>query len=555
MRKQVQGNGLVVHAVAGTYVVVLGWDIQTDSAKAGLLGIALQRADHTENETHFMRGMKSFPNTSPQLPLGGTASSHEQPFQSFQWADYAAKPDHSYTYTIIPMYGSPGNLTDGPSIAVDVKTESELDATHSVFFNRGAVASQEYARRFQNKRPSAVGQAAYDWLSRGLIESIIGFLGKATGGGFGLRIAIYEFQWAAILDAVHAAADRGVDVKVLFDAIDNAQQDPVHPNEEAIATARIDALCQGITVGKIMHNKFIVLLQDGKPKEVLSGSTNYTENGLFGHLNCAHIVNDADVANTYLDYWLQLEKNQPLAELRVWDDDNTLAPPNPPKEGTQVVFSPQAGKSTLARYGEIADSAKRALFMTFAFGMNNAFVPVYQQEDNVLRFALMDKEGSGKTIAEQKATIEQIRQLRNAVISIGQNITLNEFDRWLKETSGVQAKENVRWVHTKFMLVDPLSDDPIVITGSANFSDASVNTNQENMLVIRGDTRVADIYLGEFMRQFSSYAFRDAAFAATHGGDAENFKPQDLLTDNSWIKRYEGDGTSGALRRLYFSGQ
>jgi phosphatidylserine/phosphatidylglycerophosphate/cardiolipin synthase-like enzyme len=45
------------------------------------------------------------------------------------------------------------------------------------------------------------------------------------------------------------------------------------------------------------------------------------------------------------------------------------------------------------------------------------------------------------------------------------------------------------------MLVDPLCDDPLIITGSANFSDASTTKNDENMLVIRGDTRVADIYL------------------------------------------------------------
>ena len=70
-----------------------------------------------------MRGMKTFPDTSPKLPAGGTASSHDQPFQSFQWADYAAKPEHSYTYIIIPMYGSPAALTDGPSLAVDVTTE------------------------------------------------------------------------------------------------------------------------------------------------------------------------------------------------------------------------------------------------------------------------------------------------------------------------------------------------------------------------------------------------------------------------------------------------
>ena len=554
MRKQVRKNGLVFQAVAGTYVVTMGWDIEKAGLKDGLLGFAIQRADHTEKETAFMRGMKSFPDTKPQLPVGGTASSHDQPFQSFQWADYAAKPDHSYTYTLIPMYGRPGALTDGAPISVDVKTESEWDGTHSIFFNRGAIASQEYARKFQNQRPSVVGQAAYDWLSRGLIESIITFIKKATGHGFGLRVAIYEFQWPAILEAIGQVAAKGADVKVLFDAIENAQEDPVHPNEEAIDAAHIGALCHGITEGKIMHNKFIVLLKDGDPIEVLTGSTNYTENGLFGHLNCAHVVNDKKVAAKYLGYWTELQKNLELADLRKFNNENTPTPPNPPPAGTIEVYSPQTGTATLTRYGEIADTAKRALFMTFAFGMNKTFVPIYKQKDKVLRFALMDKEGSGKGAAAAKQTIAEIRALKNAVIAVGQNITLNEFDRWLKETSGVQAKENVRWVHTKFMLVDPLSDDPIVITGSANFSDASVNTNHENMLVIRGDTRVADIYLGEFMRQFSSYAFRDAA-AAAKGQDAASFRPQNLFTDNSWIERYEGEGTAGALRRIYFSGQ
>jgi len=60
--------------------------------------------------------------------------------------------------------------------------------------------------------------------------------------------------------------------------------------------------------------------------------------------------------------------------------------------------------------------------MTFAFGMNKTFVPIYLQEDDVLRFALMDKEGTGKGIEEAKATIEQIRSLRNAVVAVGQNI-------------------------------------------------------------------------------------------------------------------------------------
>ena len=60
------------------------------------------------------------------------------------------------------------------------------------------------------------------------------------------------------------------------------------------------------------------------------------------------------------------------------------------------------------------------------------------------------------------------------------------------------------------MLADPLSDNPVVVTGSANFSEASTETNDENMLVIEDNKRVADIYLGEYMRLYSHYAFREA---------------------------------------------
>jgi phosphatidylserine/phosphatidylglycerophosphate/cardiolipin synthase-like enzyme len=53
-----------------------------------------------------------------------------------------------------------------------------------------------------------------------------------------------------------------------------------------------------------------------------------------------------------------------------------------------------------------------------------------------------------------------------------------------------------------------LGNDPLVVSGSANFSRPSQRQNDENMLVIRGDTRVADIYLGEYMRVFDHHYAR-----------------------------------------------
>jgi len=101
------------------------------------------------------------------------------------------------------------------------------------------------------------------------------------------------------------------------------------------------------------------------------------------------------------------------------------------------------------------------------------------------------------------------------------------------------------------MLIDPLGDDPIVVTGSANFSDASTLQNDENMLVIRGNKRVADIYVGEYMRLWNHYAFREWAGKQEKLEEAE-FKHLD--TKNKWWKEYFGD-TDRSRQRQYFSGE
>ncbi|HKC39750.1 MAG TPA: hypothetical protein VKC15_09445, partial [Gemmatimonadales bacterium] len=167
MRVRTVAGGVTVNAVAGSYVVVLGLNV-SDANRAGLRGFAIQRDDRTEGETFWMKGMKTFQSVEPHPAGGEQFSSLVHPFQSFQWADYSAKPGYTYAYTVVAMTGKPGALQQGPSVSVTVTTESISD-DHTIHFNRGAAASQEYARRFQNRPPSEVGPGAYDWLSRGLV--------------------------------------------------------------------------------------------------------------------------------------------------------------------------------------------------------------------------------------------------------------------------------------------------------------------------------------------------------------------------------------------------
>jgi hypothetical protein len=170
MRVRRSKDGVVVNAIAGTNVVFLGMDLSA-ARRRGCLGFAIQREDHAEEERYWLKGSKTFPQVEPDLGPGGEISTHEHPVQRFEWSDYSAKPGREYTYTVIPMYGKPTKLKEGPKVKVKIETEVEMGKPHAVFFNRGSVASQEYARRFQNKAPdSLTGEArdaAYKWLSRG----------------------------------------------------------------------------------------------------------------------------------------------------------------------------------------------------------------------------------------------------------------------------------------------------------------------------------------------------------------------------------------------------
>jgi phosphatidylserine/phosphatidylglycerophosphate/cardiolipin synthase-like enzyme len=107
------------------------------------------------------------------------------------------------------------------------------------------------------------------------------------------------------------------------------------------------------------------------------------------------------------------------------------------------------------------------------------------------------------------------------------------------------------YIHDKFMLVDPLGKGPIVATGSANFSGPSQYANDENMVVIRGSTRVADIYFGEFMRIFdhlySRYIVAKMKKAGTSDPNA-GFLKEDA---NEWVPQHFTEGRK-ELRRRYF---
>lgn len=550
MRARAEKSGYSVTAIAGNHVVLLGLDAP-EQRPGDLLGFAIEREDLTENEKYFLRGFKVFAETGSHIPVGALVSTAEHPVQTFLWGDYTAKPDHAYVYTIYPVRGRPKRLDLDRARAFSVRVETEplvLAEGHSVFFNRGVAAAQAYARKFKNAPPDEVeGGAAWAWLSRGLEENLLAFIDDTARGA--LHCAFYELRHAPVLDALRRARDRGVDVRVVYD-----RRDPkvYEESEQAIRAAGIGGCCtrRETNPSYIAHNKFMVRVGSGDDA-VWTGSTNISRGGIFGHSNVGHLVRAAATVKAFESYFQELARDPEARELRTWTSAHPSSPTSTASVRSAAYFSPRKGLAQLDWYAKLMDKAREAVFFTAAFGVNQRFEEVIGKESNVLRYLLLER-----TDADE---IEVFRRDADTRFAVGGILARGAFGRWAKEKL-TNLNGHVKFIHTKFMLVDPLAQTPLVVTGSANFSEPSTKENDENMLVIKGDRRVADIYLSEFMRLFHHFAFRSYVGRVrpdeeeSPGTNTSEADVRYLATDSSWTAPYFRKDAAKAKERRMFSG-
>ncbi|MBL8326321.1 MAG: hypothetical protein JNJ89_15325 [Rubrivivax sp.] len=546
--------------LCGTRTVLMALDC-APQRRHGLMGFSFWRQGEGEAGGKWLRSQKVFKSVvpDPKALVNGKPPEFRTdrfPVQSFLWGDYTAEPATGYTLRIMPRYGKPGQLKSvaGDEVVVTVRTEPEDDpAGHGVWFNRGAIASQHFAREFGNARPTTqqledLAQPVTRWLSRGLAEACIAFIDAAAAGD-GLNACVYEFTYKPVLNALKAALDRGVLVRICH------HDTPA--NRKAIAAAGLPAkvgrrkVLYPRTQPKIPHNKFIVRLAGTRPVAVWTGSTNITPSGFTGQSNVGHQVNDARLAAQYLAYWRAIAADPDRLTAR---RAATRLAPHPaelvPPRSTTLVFSPRHRSAMLDWYANRMEDAQQTVMFTAAFGVNRKLAVPLGAERDFLRFLMLE----GRLGKEEQA---QLRRDRDLVIAygaaLGRVATFGEgggatkkiaqfgLDQWFYEEEHFRKAGHIFYVHTKILLVDPLSDDPLVCTGSANFSENSLLDNDENMLLVRGHTRVADIYLTEFDRLFRHFYFRDVANEIQQrGSDA-----QAAFLD-------EGQGTGARWHDSYF---
>jgi len=542
-------NQVSVKAYAGTTGILLAMNT-TPAGRADLLGFAIHR-EGGNRPAQWLNGMITFPGVEhePGQPL----STEQAPIQKFRWSDYRVYPDTTYTYEVHPVYGTPASprIEAGPT--VEVRTESVRRGEHRVLFNRAAAASQAFSRKFpdidaelakakEEGRPQELPSDALAWLSRGLLEQINGFIARAADPTWALDIAIYEYELPAIVDAVKAALDRGAEVRIVYHAAHGDTQ--TEENERSLDGWPADRLRPRVT-SSIFHDKFAVLSRvragERDPTSVLCGSTNWTRSGVFLQANVVHVAERPEIAGRYLRLFELLFGGATVGETRQWIDANDPLSADVP---LLAGFSPRTGEKDLDAFVATIGRAERDVLFCTAFDLNDRIEQALlgAPHDDVLRIGLENRP-SEITGFHRDRTADFVA---TAYLKEGLEGFLAEKTR---QQSGIL-------IHTKLIVVNFTSDEPVVISGSHNLSAAASGQNDENFLVIRGDSDVADCYGVELMRLYDHYRYRWA-----FDPDNTDPRPDDpcagrppntLCPDGRWTTNYFEPGTLEAADRERF---
>ena len=286
------------------------------------------------------------------------------------------------------------------------------------------------------------------------------------GAGSTIDPAIYELKSQPVTDALIAAHDRGVRVRI----VTYGEHGMEHPDTtmDQIEDAGIPLESDGFD-DDFMHNKFIVI--DGL--YVWTGSTNVTFNGFYRNNNNAIMIRSSRLAQNYTAEFEELFAGK-------FGKSSPGDVPNPviSIDGTRIETIFESEGYYPERLIELLRNAHKVEFMAFAF--TNSF----SNEDRSVSImdVLVEEVQSGQLDARGIIEASQRSYVEDLVCG---GLT-------------IRTDTNPGVFHHKVFIID----DSIVAVGSFNFSRSASNSNDENVLIIESPV-IAEAYQYEFDRRWN----------------------------------------------------
>lgn len=483
------------------------------------------------------------------------------PFQRFNWTDHAVDVGNRVAYRVTAMVdkGSGRPFKKGPSSGWSEWASLSADAGGGIscYFNRGLVLSQFVARylkakkltpaKFKSQLKKSVDPKFRKFLEGDLGARLQELLTTAKSDGSELHAALYELDDEKLEDAMIALGAR---LNLVLANGSNKSGDGNAKARKRLNDAGLVTIDRLLKSKGLGHNKFLVFSKAGQPKAVWTGSTNWSTTGLCTQVNNGLLIEDQAVADLFLKQWGRLRDASPP----VLDPANFPAPlvtandtaTTLPVGGAQVTvrFTRTSDGRDMKELRDIINGANKAiLFLMFTPGPSGLHTLAGQRANDPALYVRGVVSTLGMTAADNEKNVLDIKLVSShqtfkpdhytVVQPQGEGV---EFGSWIAEVTRKDflAQVGHAIVHSKVLVIDPLSANPVVVTGSHNFSGAASTKNDENLVIIRDHPKLAQAYATYVMSVYQHYRFRSYVRETLAKGE----KPFSYLDDDDkWLKQ------------------
>ncbi len=304
-------------------------------------------------------------------------------------------------------------------------------------------------------------------------------LNRLNAASTSIDAAIYSLDRVSIRDALIAAQGRGGTVRVVVDD-DAYNQAGYKLHFQALEAAGIPVILDNRP--SLMRNKFFVI--DGLI--VWSGSTNMTNTGFTYNHNNSLVFTSTQLADIYTTEFDEMFVSGLFGTAKTDNTTHTLT---------------YAG-SLLESYFSPSDGAMGQVISEVNAADESIYFAIFSSTDDALRDAIIARKQAGVTVQgifDQFLAGNQSSD-DEALCAAGIPVKIEDFGGAL---------------HDKFMVIDTSGTNPVVVTGSMDWSASGANANDENTLIIH-DAETAAAYLAAFQALYN--ALGDETLCT--GGDA-----------------------------------
>ncbi len=322
------------------------------------------------------------------------------------------------------------------------------------------------------------------YLDHAIDDTLINYIGRAKES---IDFTAYNFSnegISNIADALNAAHDRGVVVRVVYDINQaNFGTDELDP-----AIGKMASPVSEYPITGIMHNKFIVfdaLSENHQYPIVWTGSTNFTDGQINIDPNNVVVIQDKSLAIAY-----RLEFNEMFgSEGPLPDAGKSLFGPfktdNTPHEFL-------IGGKRVESYFSPSDNTHSKILETLKTANTDLSVCTMLITKTDLAYSIRDSHEAGM---DAKVLVKDEVSCTEAVVDILRNSLQDKFR--------VSGEAGI--MHHKYAIVDQsdANSDPAVITGSHNWSNSAQFRNDENTLIIHNQD-LANQYYQEFVMRYKA---------------------------------------------------